>query len=389
MISLFIYGSSTLVDPFNVAALRCASEYLEMTEEYTSGNLCERFDIYLNQVVLQSWEDTLIVLQQCQNLVPWAEELLIVSRCIESLAFMACMEILDPERRRDQPVVTLEALSFQKWSDEMVQEVLSQDVWIKDLIALPFGYFKRVIASLRRQGMKEKYVTPIVLFYANSILSDENGRKEDIAMLLKGILDLLNMGEKGSKVIPVGFYFILLSKSLKLDLDKEYTLKLQNQISGVLHMAQVEDFVETESGTGGIEMEIIENIFSTYALFNMCGNNSPSPYNFVVAELWDSYLTRVASDMKMELKRFMELIEIVPVSCRQNHDHLYRALDIFLQVTFFTFTFGIIIFLNLTSRCIKYGDILIEMVRSSSLKLQEFQFQRGLSSLVLINSKTP
>ncbi|KAL7591796.1 hypothetical protein Lser_V15G34869 [Lactuca serriola] len=332
MISLFIYGSSTLVDPFNVAALRCASEYLEMTEEYTSGNLCERFDIYLNQVVLQSWEDTLIVLQQCQNLVPWAEELLIVSRCIESLAFMACMEILDPERRRDQPVVTLEALSFQKWSDEMVQEVLSQDVWIKDLIALPFGYFKRVIASLRRQGMKEKYVTPIVLFYANSILCDENGRKEDIAMLLKGILDLLNMGEKGSKVIPVGFYFILLSKSLKLDLDKEYTLKLQNQISGVLHMAQVEDFLETESGTGGIEMEIIENIFSTYALFNMCGNNSPSPYNFVVAELWDSYLTRVASDMKMELKRFMELIEIVPVSCRQNHDHLYRALDIFLQM---------------------------------------------------------
>lgn len=89
MISLFVYGSSTLVDPFNVASLRCAAEFLEMTEEYTSGNLCERFDIYLNQVVLQSWEDTLIVLQKCQSLDPWAEELLIVSRCIESLAFMA------------------------------------------------------------------------------------------------------------------------------------------------------------------------------------------------------------------------------------------------------------------------------------------------------------
>ncbi|KAL4555387.1 hypothetical protein LXL04_038005 [Taraxacum kok-saghyz] len=331
MISLFIYGSSTLVDPFNVAALRCASEYLEMTEEYTSGNLCERFDIYLNQVVLQSWEDTLIVLQQCQrqNLVPWAEELLIVSRCIESLAFMACMEILDPERRRDQPVVTLEAISFQKWSSEMVQEILTQDVWIKDLIALPFGYFKRVISSLRRQGMKEKYVTPIVLFYANLVL--ENGRKADMGMLLRGILDLLQMGDKGSKVIPVGFYFILLSKSLKLDLDKEYTLRLQNQISGALHMAQVQDFLEAETGTGGVEMTTMESIFSTYVLFNMCGNNAPSPYNFVVAELWDSYLTRVASHMKMELKRFMELIEIIPASFRQNHDHLYRALDTFLQ----------------------------------------------------------
>ncbi|KAI3769565.1 hypothetical protein L6452_00674 [Arctium lappa] len=335
MISLFIYGSSTLVDPFNVAALRCAAEFLEMTEEYGSGNLCERFDIYLNQVVLQSWEDTLIVLQQCRSLVPWAEELLIVSRCIESLAFMACMEILDPERRRDQPVITLETLSTQRWSSEMVQEFVSQDVWIKDLIALPFGFFKRVIGSLRRQGMKEKFVSPVVLFYANWVLSDKNGTQKDLAVLLTDVLDLLQMGEKGSRVIPVGFYFILLSRSLKLNLDKECTQKLQNQISGVLHMAQVEDFLLPESGIDDIPSNIkittMETIFSTYVLFNT-SNGSPSPYHSAVAELWDSYLTRIASDPEMGSKRFMELIEIVPTSSRQNHDHLYRALNIFLQM---------------------------------------------------------
>ncbi|KAJ6674580.1 hypothetical protein OIU85_010822 [Salix viminalis] len=167
MIALFMYGSSTLIDPFNVAALRCAAEFLEMTEEFCSGNLCERFDLYLNQVVLQNWDDTLIVLQRCQALIPWSEELLIVSRCIESLAFMACMEILDPERRRDKPVITLEALAGQAWSCEAVKEILSQELWIKDLIALPFGFFKRIIGSLRRQGMKEKYVSPIIVFYAN------------------------------------------------------------------------------------------------------------------------------------------------------------------------------------------------------------------------------
>nr|XP_043618761.1 BTB/POZ domain-containing protein At5g48130 [Erigeron canadensis] len=337
MISLFIYGSSTLVDPFNVAALRCAAEYLEMTEEYSSGNLCERFDIYLNQVVLQSWEDTLIVLQRCQSLDPWAEELLIVSRCIESLAFMACMEILDPERRRDQPVVTLEALSTKKWSSEMVQEIMSQDVWIKDLIALPFGFFKRVIGSLRRQGMKEKYVSPVILFYANCLLSVEKGRQEDIAVLLQGVLDLLQKGEKGSRIIPVGFYFRLLSRSLKLNLDKEYIIKLQNQISGVLHTAQVEDFLFPEKGiddvSNSVEMATMESIFSTYVAFNMCANNNlPSPYHSVVAELWDAYIMRIANDTKMSSKRFMELIEIIPTASRQNHDHLYKALNIFLQL---------------------------------------------------------
>ncbi|KAI4383220.1 hypothetical protein MLD38_009086 [Melastoma candidum] len=95
-IILFLYGSSMSVNSSNVAALRCAAEFLQMTEDHWTGNLCQKFDLYLNQVVLQNWDDTLIVLQKCQDLLPWAENLLIVSRCIESLAFMACMEILDP-----------------------------------------------------------------------------------------------------------------------------------------------------------------------------------------------------------------------------------------------------------------------------------------------------
>ncbi|KAF6142451.1 hypothetical protein GIB67_039415, partial [Kingdonia uniflora] len=143
MVVLFTYGSSTLIDPFNVALLRCAAEFLEMNEDYGLGNLCERSDLYLNQVVLQSWDDTLIVLQKCHTLLPLSEELLIVSHCFESLAFMACLEILDLERRRETLIITLEHLASRAWSCETVKEVSSQDLWIKDLIALPFGTLRR------------------------------------------------------------------------------------------------------------------------------------------------------------------------------------------------------------------------------------------------------
>ncbi|XP_057507800.1 BTB/POZ domain-containing protein At5g48130 [Actinidia eriantha] len=350
MIALFIYGSSTLVDPFNVATLRCAAEFLEMKEEYGSGNLCERFDRYLNQVVLQSWDDTLIVLQKCQTLLPWTEELLIVSRCIESLAFMACMEILDPERRRYQPVVTLEALAGQAWCCEKVKEILSQDLWIKDLIALPFGFFKRVIGSLRRQGMKEKYVSPIVVFYANKwVLSKktrqfwensgerngENDGKIKVSVILEGILELLPTGEKACKVIPAGFYFSLLSRSLKVGLRSDSIAKLQNQIPSVLHSAKVEDFLlpanGSESISSSIELATMERIFSMYVSSNKESIHIPSPSNSIVAELWDIYLSHIAPDPKLGPKRFMDLIAIVPASSRQSHDHLYRTLNIFLQ----------------------------------------------------------
>lgn len=349
MISLFIYGSSTLVDPFNVAALRCAAEFLEMTEDYCSGNLCQRFDIYLNQVVLQSWDDTLIVLRKCQTLLPWAEDLLIVSRCIESLAFMSCMEILDPERRRNQPVVTLEVLASQAWSCQKVKETVRQDLWIKDLIELPFRFFKRIIGSLRRQGMREKYVSPIVLFYADKwiqstktrqSLGDKNGNEntnnKDLTVF-QGVISLLPMGEKASKAIPVGFYLSLLSRSLQFGLaSKNIQAKLQDQIASILHTAYLEDFLFPATGSdsfsSSIELATMENIFSTYVAFNMDSDNIHSLKNSIVAELWDAYLTHIATDPTMSLKRIMDLVEMVPMSCRQNHDHLYHALDTFLQV---------------------------------------------------------
>lgn len=356
MIVLFIYGSSTLIDPFNVTALRCAAEFLEMTEEYCSGNLCERFDLYLNQVVFQSWDDTLIVLQRCQTFLPWTEELLIVSRCIESLAFMACMEILDPERRREKPVVTLEALTSQAWCCERVKGIVSQELWIKDLLALPFGFFRRIIGSLRRQGMKEKYVNPIIVFYANKWLlykktrqfwensDDKSGDKDTnskCSEILQGILDLLPLQEKASRVIPVGFYFALLSRSLEVGLRSDSRAKLQEQIASLLHFAQVEDFLFPATGTqsisSSIELIIMESIFSKYVSFNMDTNHTPSASNSIVAELWDTFLCHITSDPKMEPKRFMELVETVPVSWRQSHDQLYRAMIIFLKVSFINF----------------------------------------------------
>ncbi|KAF5482588.1 hypothetical protein F2P56_003146 [Juglans regia] len=350
MIALFVYGSSTLVDPFNVAALRCAAEFLEMTEDYCSSNLCERFDLYLNQVVLQSWDDTLIVLQKCQTLLPWSEELLIVSRCIESLAFMACMEILDPERRRDQPVVTLEALASQAWNCETVKEIVSKDLWIKDLIALPFGFFKRIIGSLRRQGMKEKYVSPLLIFYANKWVLSKKTRQfwenstekignddtnNKVAAILHGILNLLPMGEKAGRAIPVGFYFALLSRSLEVGLRGDNKVKLQDQIACMLHFAQVEDFalpkIGTESISSSMELAAMESIMSTYVSSNLDTNHTPSESNSIVAELWDAYLSHIAPDPNMGPERFIELIERIPIPCRQSHDQLYRATNTFLQ----------------------------------------------------------
>uniref|UniRef100_A0ACD5UL24 Uncharacterized protein n=1 Tax=Avena sativa TaxID=4498 RepID=A0ACD5UL24_AVESA len=341
VIGLFCYGDAVALDPFNVAAVRCAAEFLDV------GGLGARCDLYINQVVLQSWDDALIVLQRCQPLLPVAEELLIVSRCVESLAFMACMEILDPEQTRDQPGAAARGLVGRRWDAELIKELAARDLWIKDLIALPFDFFKRIVQALRRQGMKEKYVSPVVLFYANKwVLSkkthkfwasstDETGdgggetdANRRATEILQGVVDLLPAEACGSAV-PAAFYFALLSRSLTLQLAEESQKRLRDQVASHLQFACADDLPLPEqeadrSIADSPEVIAMESIVSNHCtLLQRQGAEA-------VADLWDRYLVQIVGDPKLRPERLEELIGVVSAGDRKTHDHLYQAINKYL-----------------------------------------------------------
>lgn len=75
--------------PWNVALLRCATEYLEMTEEHAEDNLTARAKAYLSQSVLRHPSEATKALNSCEELLPHAEDLGIVGRCAEAIA--ACL----------------------------------------------------------------------------------------------------------------------------------------------------------------------------------------------------------------------------------------------------------------------------------------------------------
>eukprot|EP00253_Pinus_taeda_P010924 PITA_10924 len=357
----FVYGSSIHIDPLNVAALRCAAEFLEMANDVGRRNLCERSDLYLTQVVLQSWEDTLVVLQKCQCLLPLAEELLIVSRCIESLAFLACMEVFDPEHGRTKPGTRLVSDIGSR-----LRDATAKDWWVKDLLALPLNLFERIIASIRKKGMKEKFVSPVLIMYANKwVLSNnthvkKSGHNSAKGTLLEGIIKLLPLGRR-SNAVPVHFLFSLLSLVLKSGSSNESKEQLQSRIASQLDLATIEDFVlfvpaENSNGIDAVSPEVktmqsIVSLFISQESVNTRSDDSEFNMGFeeaeeqsttsascvlnrnkvsVVANLWDEYLARIALDVKLSPSKFSDLIEIIPASARCTHDILYKAVDTYL-----------------------------------------------------------
>lgn len=79
----FCYGVNFEITVHNVAALRCAAEYLEMTDQYCSNNLAGRTDDFLAHVALTSLSGAIVVLKSCEDLLPAAEDLKIVQRCVD------------------------------------------------------------------------------------------------------------------------------------------------------------------------------------------------------------------------------------------------------------------------------------------------------------------
>lgn len=79
----FCYNGDFEITVNNVAALRCAAEYLEMTDQYCGNNLAGRTEDFLVQVAFSSLSGMILVLKSCEDLLPKAEDLKIVQRCLD------------------------------------------------------------------------------------------------------------------------------------------------------------------------------------------------------------------------------------------------------------------------------------------------------------------
>ncbi|TXG69793.1 hypothetical protein EZV62_004728 [Acer yangbiense] len=91
LIAKFCYGVKIDLTVLNVVSIRCAAEYLQMSEEYGEGNLTILTENFLNEV-FGNWTDSIRALEAREEVLPYAEELHIVSRCINSLAMKACAD---------------------------------------------------------------------------------------------------------------------------------------------------------------------------------------------------------------------------------------------------------------------------------------------------------
>ncbi|KMT00896.1 hypothetical protein BVRB_9g221680 [Beta vulgaris subsp. vulgaris] len=168
----FCYGIAVDLTAPNISGLRCTAEYLEMTEDLEEGNLIFKTEAFLSYVVLSSWRDSIIVLKSCERLSPWAENLQIVRRCSESIAWKACA---NPKGIRWNYTGRPTKVSSPKWNDlkdsspsRAVQ--VPPDWWYEDVSILRIDHFVRVITAIKVKGMRFELIGASIVQYASKWL---------------------------------------------------------------------------------------------------------------------------------------------------------------------------------------------------------------------------
>ncbi|CAN0909989.1 Root phototropism protein 3, partial [Linum grandiflorum] len=170
----FCYGIAVDLTAANISGLRCAAEYLEMTEDLEEGNLIFKTEAFLSYVVLSSWRDSIVVLKNCENLSPWAENLQIVRRCSESIAWKACA---NPKGIRwaytGKPI---KVSSPNKWSSNATtntadgsspsRTIVPPDWWFEDVSILRIDHFVRVVTAIKVKGMRFELIGASITHYA-------------------------------------------------------------------------------------------------------------------------------------------------------------------------------------------------------------------------------
>ncbi|ESQ32837.1 hypothetical protein EUTSA_v10003883mg [Eutrema salsugineum] len=364
----FCYGITITLCAHNVVAVRCAAEYLGMTEEVEPGeteNLVQRLELFLSSCVFTSWRDSLVTLQTTKVLPLWSEDLGITNRCVEAIANGVTLSNGEDFSSQLETGL-LRNRSMRRRRDEILcngggSKAENTRWWGEDLADLGLDLYRRTIMAIKssNRNVSPRLIGNALRIYASKWLQRTEECSPESKLVLELVISLLP-AEKSS--VPCSFLLQLLrmtnvmnvSQSSKMDLaakagnqlDKATVSELLIPLADksdmlydvVVVTMMVKQFVSqikserrrTQHRRSRSEENI--NLDEIQEVGRSLSSSSSSPLLAKVAKLVDSYLQEIAKDVNLTVSTFVELAESIPECSRICHDDLYKAIDIYLQV---------------------------------------------------------
>eukprot|EP00250_Pteridium_aquilinum_P016457 c23112_g1_i1 orf=39-1952(+) len=365
----FCYGVKFELTAANVVPLRCAAEYLEMTEEFGEANLLAVTERFLNQIVLRNWKECVRTLQSCETVFLKAEELGIVNECVDALTLKACTDpnLLGWPMPNSSMQSPGGSFLWNGISTGARPKRPRSDWWYEDISMLSLPLFKRVIGAMELRGIKPENIAGALMHFARRYLpalskwrsAKEGGSGRFASLSLSAVLSedeqkvvletvesLLPM-QKG--LVSTKFLSGLLRSSIILNASPDCRSNIERRIGLQLDQAKLEDLLLPNLAYNLetlYDIDCVQRILDHFLLLDQSAGPLSSPSSdddgrmasspsltpmMMVARLMDGYLGEVAPDVNLKPSKFQSLAEACPDFARVSDDGLYRAIDIYLK----------------------------------------------------------
>ncbi|GLJ16897.1 hypothetical protein SUGI_0291520 [Cryptomeria japonica] len=331
LVAKYCYGLDLGISTYNVAAIRCAAEYLEMEQEPNIHGLDSLAQSYFNNIVLPNLANTIAVLRSCNNLLPLADDLQIVNICIKNIVSVACNELM---------------VCRNGWDSEDQKGL--EESWVKKLTELHIDFFERIMSAMKARGVKQEIISGALMNYAHNSLDGLSQKQREQRSVVEGIAALLPPGKNAA---PTSFLSGLLRTAITVDASPQCRMELESRLAMSLDRATSHDLLVvsfSHSSDTLFDVEVVQRVvtnFLAFALTDSAGDeyeeDEQGAVEFAsqisgnamekVSTLMDSYLAEIAPDKNLNISKFILLAEAVGEKGRLVDDGLYRAIDICLK----------------------------------------------------------
>ncbi|CAN6281223.1 unnamed protein product [Urochloa humidicola] len=369
----FCYGVKLDLTPATAAPLRCAAERLGMTDDHSDDNLVSRADRFISQTVLRNPRDAIRALKSCEGLLPLADDLGIVSRCVDAVAAKAAAST--PTALFGWPIPN-DGRAGDRHRRKNGAAAAAGANWFDDLAGLSLATFTRVIAAMKERGVGPEVIEGALIAYAKRSIPglSRTGRQvggggaaavaapadgDQKALLETVIANLPEETVKSSAhtgtavgATAARVLFGLLRTASILHASESSRDALERRAAARLPDAAVDDLlipcysymVETLydvdcvervvryflEGRGGDEGHGDDDDEGS-VVAETPGREASRRAMLAVGKLVDAYLGEIATDANLKPDKFCDLAWALPDAARVYDDGLYRAVDIYLK----------------------------------------------------------
>ncbi|XP_017639564.1 BTB/POZ domain-containing protein At5g47800 isoform X1 [Gossypium arboreum] len=338
----FCYGITINLGAHNFVPAFCAAKFLRMTESIEKGNFVLKLEAFFNSCILEGWKDSIVALQTTIKLPEWSENLGIIRRCIDSIV----EKILTPTSKVSWSYTYTRPGYIKKQ-----HQSVPKDWWTEDVSDLDIDLFRCIITAVR-----STYIPPPQLIgealhvYAcrwlpdttksrplHSSGSQTEESREKSRRILEAIVSMIP-SDRGS--VSIGFLLKLLSIANYLGASPVTKTELIRKAGLQFEEATLNDMLfpsQLPTDQHFYDIDLVAAVLESYLVLWRRQSPLPTENSHMVRSIRkigkfiDSYLQVVARDVNMPISKLVSLAEALPDVAREDHDGLYKAINIYLK----------------------------------------------------------